>query len=143
MRISLPGSTGTASSQLRPQGNIALYYNASGVGTHSETIRSSYTVPSGKFAVVDYAFIRVRCSAGLNEYYKVSARVKVAYAGGTDTVVFEVSEIIALTETHKTDHGRLGLVLMPGDVIKITTHNPTSFSSYDYLIFVSMTLYNL
>jgi hypothetical protein len=143
MRISLPGSTGTASSQLKPIGNVSLYYNAAGVLPHSETVRDSYTVPQGKFAVVEYAFIRVRFYAGQNEVWRISARVKVAYGGGTDTLVFEVSEILSMEATHKTEFARFGFVLMPGDVIKITTQNPTSYGSFDFHIFVAMTLYNL
>jgi hypothetical protein len=143
MRISLPGSAGVTFSQLKPVGTASLYYNAGGILNHSETVRDSYTVPPGKFAVVEYVFVRVRFNTGQNELWRISARVKVAYGGGSDTLVFEVSEILSMEATHRTDYAKLGLVLMPGDVIKITTQNPTTYGSFDYHIFVAMTLYNL
>jgi hypothetical protein len=143
MRIALPASIGAASSQLKPIGNVSLSYAASSVGNHAETVRDSYTVPTGRFAVVEYAFISITCSSAQSETNKVFANVKISFSGNPDRTILSIVEVMTMDGLTIRDHERPGIVLMPGDVIKITTRNATASGLYDFNIFVALALYSL
>jgi hypothetical protein len=143
MRIVLPGSSGMTFSQIKPVGNISLYYNGTVVGNHAETTRDSYTIPTGKYATVDFVYFYLRCAASLNEVLPVTLSVKVSYAGGSAQTIFHYSDVLSMDGLVVRDSAHIGTVLMPGDVISITTRNQTTSASYDFIIFVALTLYLL
>jgi hypothetical protein len=143
MRIALPGSSGITFSQIKPVGNANLYYNATSVGNHAETTRDSYTIPAGKYATVDFVSFYLKCASSQNEEFPVRISVKVSYAGSQVRTIFHYADILSVTGLVVRDSAHIGTVLMPGDVISITTRNQATTAAYDFIIFVALTLYSL
>ncbi len=91
---------------------------AASPGAHAVTTRWTYTVPAGRFAVLEQAFVSVDLSA---TGALLASVIFVATAAGTE--LHRVLDVRSLTDRPLSDHAEPHLVLNAGEILRAQTAN--------------------
>ncbi len=92
-----------------------------GIAPHSETVRGTYTVPSGKLAVVDIVYLEIMRTDVPDAVGRAALRLLYSDDGATWRTIakadLKTAEMFGIDKVHLTGLG----IFMPGDSFRITT----------------------
>lgn len=116
----------------------ASNYGADGIGPHGTTVRSTYTVPSGKKALLMGAQVNAYRATAAAPVGKVMAKLVVSPAvGGGTNPVLRSSAGNAVGELFGDNIGEVG-VFSAGDVASLTSEDASTGGTVDYRLSMNL-----
>jgi len=109
-------------------------YNASGVAPHSLTTRWTYTVPTGKKALLEQAMTYIMRSTAATTLGWASLKIWYQPSGGTNREMVYVDLYDNTVAAKTISHFSFAMVLLAGDVLTGTSADTSTGGTCNYTL---------
>jgi len=119
-----------------------VYYNGSGVAPHSYISRGSYTVPAGKKAVLELAFIQTYRLAAATTVAAVIADIAFTPSGGSAQLLQQLWHMDNTLYVVRDKTVPMSICMQVGDRIDIDTGDGSTGGTNSYIMLLKLTEFN-
>jgi hypothetical protein len=109
-------------------------YSAAGVAPHTTTPRWTYTVPSGKKAMIEFLHVRILRSAAATTAGKVTAAISITPSGGPSADIMVANILTNNVGDREALVSGATLTLLAGDKIAGYTSDASTGGTIDYVL---------
>jgi len=114
-------------------------YEAAGVAPHGATTRWTYTVPAGKKAIMEYAFLSLTRSGAPTTVGTAFCFLYYQPSGGSSHILYDASLRDATVGNVKEIASPTSLMLNAGDAVRGYTQDTSTGGTIDYILNVKFT----
>jgi len=122
---------------------VQLSYIQSTVAPHSTTVRSTYTLPANRLGLLTYGNGIIRRTQIPSVTGRTAITVNYTPVGGVSVSIMRLEVILLAVQSNGQKDTIFNMLLLPGDVVDISTVDGNVGGFHDYVAYAGIVLYDV